>query len=147
MNAAIPPMPLNESVAPPANDDLIRMPLKPGSKSPAGTATAEASEELWYWSPRTEKSTLPDTDWGSLPVEGGIEVAYKQDLADSDEPDALLEEIRERLDRVRSPHRSAEFFEIEEIIDPRDSRRVLCEWIELAQRSLAPGPSAFSYRP
>ena len=52
-----------------------------------------------------------------MPIEGGIEVAYKQELADSDDPDGLLEEIRDRLNRVRSPHRSAEFFEIQEIID------------------------------
>ena len=89
----------------------------------------------------------PSGDWGSLPIEGGIEVAYKQDLADSEDPETLLGEITERLNRVRSPHRSAEFFEIEEIIDPRDTRPMLCEWIELAQRSIPLGGSAFSYRP
>ena len=89
----------------------------------------------------------PSGDWGSLPIEGGIEVAYKQDLADSDDPEALLEDITERLNRVRSPHRSAEFFEIEEIIDPRDTRPLLCEWIDLVQRSIPLGPSTFSYRP
>ncbi|MCH9803142.1 methylmalonyl-CoA carboxyltransferase [bacterium] len=89
----------------------------------------------------------PSGDWGSLPIEGGIEVAYKQDLADSDDPDALLDDIRERLNRVRSPHRSAEFFEIEEIIDPRDTRPLLAEWIDLVQRSILVGPSSFSYRP
>lgn len=89
----------------------------------------------------------PSGDWGSLPIEGGIEVAYKQDLADSDDPDGLLDEIRQRLNRVRSPHRSAEFFEIEEIIDPRDTRPILCEWVELVQRSISTGPSSFGYRP
>ena len=89
----------------------------------------------------------PSGDWGSLPIEGGIEVAYKQDLADSDDPEALLDEIRERLNRVRSPHRSAEFFEIEEIIDPRDTRPLLAEWINVVQRSIPLGPSSFTYRP
>ncbi len=89
----------------------------------------------------------PSADWGSLPIEGGIEVAYKQDLADSDDPETLLEEIRERLNRVRSPHRAAEFFEIEEIIDPRDTRPILCEWVDLAQRAISTGPSSFTYRP
>ena len=89
----------------------------------------------------------PSGDWGSLPIEGGIEVAYKQDLADSDDPEALLEDIRDRLNRVRSPHRSAEFFEIEEIIDPRDTRPLLCEWVDVVQRSLTLGPSSFGYRP
>ncbi|HCB37456.1 MAG TPA: methylmalonyl-CoA carboxyltransferase [Acidimicrobiaceae bacterium] len=89
----------------------------------------------------------PSGDWGSLPIEGGIEVAYKQDLADSDEPDELLADITRRLNSVRSPHRSAEFFEIEEIIDPRDTRPLLCEWVELAVRSIRPGPSTFGCRP
>ncbi len=89
----------------------------------------------------------PSGDWGSLPIEGGIEVAYKQDLADSDQPDELLDDIRLRLNQVRSPHRSAEFFEIEEIIDPRDTRPLLCEWVDLAARSLRPGPATFGYRP
>ena len=96
---------------------------------------------------RSLRYAWPSGDWGSLPIEGGIEVAYKQDLADSDDPESLLEEIRDRLNRVRSPHRAAEFFEIEEIIDPRDTRPLLCEWVELAQRALTLGPSSISYRP
>ena len=96
---------------------------------------------------RSFRVAWPSGDWGSLPIEGGLEVAYKQDLADSDTPDELLEEIRDRLNSVRSPHRSAEFFEIEEIIDPRDTRPVLCEWVDLARRTLRPGPSTFGYRP
>ncbi|WP_420438503.1 acyl-CoA carboxylase subunit beta [Candidatus Poriferisodalis sp.] len=96
---------------------------------------------------RSYRVAWPSGDWGSLPIEGGLEVAYKQDLADSDTPDELLSEIRDRLNSVRSPHRSAEFFEIEEIIDPRDTRPVLCEWVDLARRSLKPGPSTFGYRP
>ncbi len=96
---------------------------------------------------RSFRVAWPSGDWGSLPIEGGLEVAYKQDLADSDTPDELLEEIRDRLNSVRSPHRSAEFFEIEEIIDPRDTRPVLCDWADLARRSLRPGPSTFGYRP
>ena len=89
----------------------------------------------------------PSGDWGSLPVEGGVEVAYKAELAAADDPSQLLEEITDRLNRVRSPHRAAEFFEIEEIIDPRDTRKVLCEWAGLVQRSLVTGPVGFSYRP
>jgi acetyl-CoA carboxylase carboxyltransferase component len=89
----------------------------------------------------------PSGDWGSLPIEGGIEVAYKAELAEADDFDAHLEDIKQRLNRVRSPFRSAEFFEIEEIIDPRDTRSNLCRWANLAYRALTPGPVAFSYRP
>ena len=68
----------------------------------------------------------PSGDWGSLPIEGGIEVAYKAELEQVKDRDAHLEKIRERLNRVRSPFRSAEYFEIEKIIDPRDTRAQLC---------------------
>ncbi len=89
----------------------------------------------------------PSGDWGSLPIEGGIEVAYKAELADTDDYDAHLARIKARLNRVRSPFRSAEFFEIEEIIDPRSTRSVLTRWVKLAQRVLDTQPARFWYRP
>ncbi len=89
----------------------------------------------------------PSGDWGSLPIEGGIEVAYKAELAEVDDYDAHLEKIKSRLNKLRSPFRSAEFFEIEEIIDPQDTRANLCRWADLAYRTLTPGASTFTYRP
>ena len=44
-----------------------------------------------------------------------------------------MAEIEERLNKLRSPFRSAETFWIEEIIDPRDTRKILCEFVELAR--------------
>lgn len=89
----------------------------------------------------------PSGDWGSLPIEGGIEVAYKAELAEADDYDEHLVMIKDRLNRLRSPFRSAEYFEVEEIIDPRDTRENLCRWAKLAYQALRPGPVAFSYRP
>lgn len=73
----------------------------------------------------------PSGDWGSLPLEGGIEVAYKSELEAADDPEAHLAAIRERLDKVRSPFRTAEAFMIEDVIDPRDTRPLLCEFANL----------------
>ena len=78
----------------------------------------------------------PSGDWGSLPMAGGVEVAYKAELEAADDPKAELEAINARLTRVTSPFRTAEKFMIEDIIDPRDTRPLLCEFAELAQRSL-----------
>jgi acetyl-CoA carboxylase carboxyltransferase component len=89
----------------------------------------------------------PSGDWGSLPLEGGLEVAYKAELAASDAPDRLKAEITDRLNRLRSPHRSAEFYEIEQIIDPRDTRPMLCDWVRLARRTLEPSVPSWGYRP
>jgi hypothetical protein len=52
---------------------------------------------------------------------------------------------------VRSPFRTAERFGIEEIIDPRDTRPLLCDWAEraheLVRHELAAGPKARGPRP
>ena len=93
------------------------------------------------------RKAWPSGDWGSLPIEGGIEVAYKAELAESADPDAHLTRIKDRLNRLRSPFRSAEYFEVEEIIDPRDTRRQLCQWAALARRTLRTDPPAFWFRP
>ncbi|MAG51404.1 MAG: methylmalonyl-CoA carboxyltransferase [Acidimicrobiaceae bacterium] len=89
----------------------------------------------------------PSGDWGSLPVEGGVEAAYRSDLEQSDDPEALLAEITERLNSVRSPFRTAEAFLVEEIIDPRGTRPLLCEFANLAAPLRTTGPSGFGYRP
>ncbi|UTW56604.1 acyl-CoA carboxylase subunit beta [Kordiimonas sp. SCSIO 12610] len=78
----------------------------------------------------------PSGDWGSLPLEGGIEVAYKSELEAAEDPAAHLEAIKARLDKVRSPFRTAEAFMIEDVIDPRETRPLLCEFAELAQNRL-----------
>jgi len=89
----------------------------------------------------------PSADWGSLPIEGGIEAAYRAELDAAPDREALLAEISARLNRMRSPFRSAERFQIEELIDPRDTRRLLCEFASIAAPLREPGPVAFAYRP
>jgi acetyl-CoA carboxylase carboxyltransferase component len=89
----------------------------------------------------------PSGDWGSLPIEGGIEVAYKAELAAAKDYDAHLAMIKERLNRLRSPFRSAEYFEVDEIIDPRDTRPILCRWAVLARKAMVPGRQMFTFRP
>jgi len=85
--------------------------------------------------------------WGSLPLEGGIEAAYRADIDAASDPAAKLAEIEDRLNKLRSPFRTAEMFWVEEIIVPRDSRPLLCEFARLAEPVLTPGPSAFPMRP
>jgi acetyl-CoA carboxylase carboxyltransferase component len=89
----------------------------------------------------------PSGDWGSLPLEGGIEAAFKAQLEQADDPDALRAEIEARMNLVRSPFRTAESFMIEEIIDPRDTRALLCEFAELAAPLRDAGPTSRRMRP
>jgi acetyl-CoA carboxylase carboxyltransferase component len=99
------------------------------------------------WNKFNFRYAWPSGDWGSLPLEGGIEAAYKSDLAASDDPEKLLADITERMNKVRSPFRTAETFGVEEIIDPRDTRQLLCEFANLAAPLRTPGPRATGFRP
>ncbi len=85
--------------------------------------------------------------WGSLPLEGGIEAAYRAEIEAAPDPAAKRAEIEERLDKLRSPFRTAETFWIEEIIDPRDTRKLAVEFANLAEKLRRPGESAFCMRP
>jgi acetyl-CoA carboxylase carboxyltransferase component len=93
----------------------------------------------------------PSGNWGSLPMAGGLEAAYRRELEAADDPEALRAEIAARLEAVTSPFRTAERFSVEEIIDPRDTRPILCDWAEraheLVRHELASGPKARGPRP
>ncbi|MBR0727965.1 methylmalonyl-CoA carboxyltransferase [Bradyrhizobium japonicum] len=90
----------------------------------------------------------PSAYWGSLPLEGGIEAAYRADIDAAEDKAGKLREIEERLNKLRSPFRSAEKFWVEEIIDPRKTRSLLCEFARLAEPLRKAGPPAnFSIRP
>ena len=89
----------------------------------------------------------PSGDWGSLPMEGGIEAAFKSDLEKSDDPDKLLKEIEKRMEIVRSPFRTAESFIAEEIIDPRETRKLLCEFANISAPVREAGKNSFGLRP
>jgi len=106
----------------------------------AGAAHQDASKFSYRFA-------WPSGNWGSLPLEGGIEAAYKAQLEAADDPDALRAEIEQRLAARQSPFKTAEAFLVEEIIDPRDTRPLLCEFAALAERVLRKGPTAHGLRP
>ena len=81
----------------------------------------------------TYRVAWPSGDWGSLPIEGGLEVAFKRMLAEAgDDAERLKGEIADRLEAVRSPFRTAESFLVEDIIDPADTRPLLTDWVRTA---------------
>jgi acetyl-CoA carboxylase carboxyltransferase component len=117
----------------PAAEVIIRRVFGVGG---AGLTNRHRLVRRWAW---------PSADWGSLPVEGGAEAAYRAELDRADDPAAALAAIRERLDAVRNPLRTAERFGIEEIIDPRETRPLLCEWVRDAYATLPASPTAPSF--
>jgi len=85
--------------------------------------------------------------WGSLPLEGGIEAAYRAEIDAADDPEAKLAEIEARLNQLRSPYRTAETFWIEDIIEPHKTRPLLCDFANLAAPLRTAGPVSFGMRP
>ena len=79
--------------------------------------------------------------------EGGIEAAYRAEIAAAADPKAKLAEIETRLNALRSPFRSAEKFWVEEIIDPRQTRALLCDFARLAEPLRTPGYARMAIRP
>lgn len=91
----------------------------------------------------------PSGEWGSLPIEGGVQAAYRREIEAAEDPEAHRRGIEEKLEGVRSPFRTAEAFGVEEIIDPRDTRPLLCDWVESAYKLLPSelGPKTRAMRP
>ena len=91
----------------------------------------------------------PSAYWGSIPLEGGIWAAYRKDIESSDDPEARLAELEKHYSKFTSPFRTAEKFSISDIIDPRKTRPILCDWIEEAYEvtKLNLGPVAKTMRP
>ena len=80
-------------------------------------------------------------------MEGGIEAAYRAEIDAAPDPQAKMDEIEARLNRLRSPFRTAEPFWVEGVIDPRETRRLLCDFANMAAPLRTPGESRFSMRP
>ncbi|HXN86520.1 MAG TPA: carboxyl transferase domain-containing protein, partial [Candidatus Binataceae bacterium] len=93
----------------------------------------------------------PAADVGGIPPEGGIEAAYKRQLAESADPVKLRAEINARIESARGPIGPLNRFQMEEMIDPRDTRRWVCEWVENAYRIVSQPasltPRALQFRP
>ncbi|KAF8639467.1 hypothetical protein AX17_001487 [Amanita inopinata Kibby_2008] len=87
------------------------------------------------------RAAWPSGDWGSLPLEGGIEAAYKRKLdaaTSNTEREKIMTGLLEQFEDVRSPIKTANKFGVEEIIDPRDTRPLACEWTAHAYEHILP---------
>ena len=108
-----------------------------------GVATAA------HYAPGNYVLAWPSVESGALPLEGGVAVAYHREIAAAEDPDAKRAELEDRLRDMRSPFPRAESFAVHELIDPRETRPVLCEWIDWIQPQLdnLTGPVHFGMRP
>lgn len=93
----------------------------------AGGSQADYSGLNWryFW---------PSANWGNIVVEGGVYVAHRDEIEAAEDPQSLLQALEDTYRSHVSPFRSAEAFDVEDVIDPRDTRPLLCDWVEKAYR-------------
>ena len=91
----------------------------------------------------------PSAEMGALPLEGGVAVAFGREIAAAEDPEAKRAEIETHMAATLSPARRAESFSMHELIDPRETRPLLADWIEWSQPALEAGlgPKRFAIRP
>jgi len=82
------------------------------------------------------KIAWPSAEWGSLPLEGGVKAAYRREIEGAPDPAQREREIEEELRDLASPFRTAAAFAVEDLIDPRETRPYLCQFIEALQPRL-----------
>ena len=91
----------------------------------------------------------PSGHWGSMHIEGGVSAAFRRVIEASPDPEAKREELERSLRAYSSPFRTAEATGLD-IIDPRDTRPLLCDFVDLSQglirTQLGPGVGP-TYRP
>ena len=81
--------------------------------------------------------TWPSAEAGALPIEGGVAVAFRKEIAEAPDPEAKRAELEAAFIRGRSPFPRAEAFGVNDMIDPRRTRTVLCEWLDWVEPLLA----------
>jgi acetyl-CoA carboxylase carboxyltransferase component len=90
----------------------------------------------------------PSASWGSMHISGGASAAYRAEIDNAPDPEAKRQEIEDRLNAIASPFRTAEATG-QDIIDPRETRALVCEFVQDAQRILATqlGPPPIPFLP
>ncbi len=94
-----------------------------------------------------ERYAWPSAQWGSLPIAGGVDAAYRAVIEAAPDPAAKRREIEAKLEALQAPVRTAEAFGVENIIDPRETRRHLTQFARMAAPLRTTGRPGFGYRP
>jgi acetyl-CoA carboxylase carboxyltransferase component len=96
----------------------------------AGTLFVRASGMYKHYAWVTAKG-------GGMHIVGGTMAPSRRDIESAPDPRARQAEIERYLWMLSSPFRSLEAFEVDDMIDPRETRPLLADFVEAAQPVLA----------
>ncbi|KIV97845.1 hypothetical protein PV10_01550 [Exophiala mesophila] len=81
-----------------------------------------------------QRIAWPSGNWGSLPLDGGIEVGHRFELKQIRDKEGeegwkrRYKELEDEYIRLMNPVRTALPYNVEEIVDPKDTRKIVCRW-------------------
>ena len=67
----------------------------------------------------------------AMSVEGAVDVAYRREYASAADPAARRQELIDEFKQQLDARRAAEHFGIDDVIDPRDTRRLIAETLDM----------------
>jgi acetyl-CoA carboxylase carboxyltransferase component len=91
----------------------------------------------------------PSAEAGALPVESGVALAFRREIEQAPDPNARRRELEDEMAAAQSIFPRAEDFGVHDLIDPRDTRPRLCDWLDEIQAQLRrlSGPRRYTARP
>jgi len=93
----------------------------------------------------------PSAMSGALPVESGVALAFRREIEAAADPDARRAALEEEMALAQSVMPRAEEFGVHDLIDPRETRPRLCEWVREIDTALSrharAGAPRYSMRP
>ena len=75
----------------------------------------------------------PSAMSGALPVESGVDLAFRKEIEAAPDPAKRRAELEDEMAKGQSVMPRAEELGVHDLIDPRDTRPTLCEWIHEVQ--------------
>ena len=78
----------------------------------------------------------PSGYWGSMHIEGGTTAAFRRVIEAAPDPEAKRKELEDGFQQLASPFRTSDASGLD-LIDPRETRSILCDFVEMAQDVIA----------
>ena len=89
-----------------------------------------------HYGPDAYVLAWPSAEIGAIPVEGGVAVAFAREIENHANPEARRAELEKSMAHRYSAVPRAESLSIHDLIDPRETRPALCDWIERAVETI-----------
>ncbi|MBS4023570.1 MAG: methylmalonyl-CoA carboxyltransferase [Dethiobacter sp.] len=74
----------------------------------------------------------PSADFGALPGAGGVLAIFKKEIESAPDPQAKMKEMEAMFEGYGGPYPAAEIFNVDDVIDPRETRPRIIRALDLA---------------